>query len=129
MKYKILLLLLLTSVSIYLVFQHVYQDHKNIAYQDAKHRITSDLLLYHYSEKPDLANDLYLNQILELKGVVKSVADDLIILHPGVVCKLDNDFHPNNIKSMDSVVIKARCIGFDDLFGEVKMDKTIINRQ
>ena len=129
MKYKILLLLLLTSSSIYLVFQYVYQDHKNIAHQDAKHQITSDLLLYHYSENSDLANDLYLNQILELKGVVKSVADDFIILHPGVVCMLGNNFQPNNIKSMDSVVIKARCIGFDDLFGEVKMDKTVINKQ
>ena len=127
MKNKILFTLALLTTSIYLVFQYVYQDHRDLTAQEAKYQITSDMLFNHYTKNPDLANDLYLNQVIELKGILKARSEDIIILQPGVVCKLDRNSYQNNIKKTDSIKIKGRCIGFDDLFGEVKLDHTVIN--
>ena len=127
MKIKALVFLLVLTLIAYFSYNYVYQEHRNIFIEKTRYHLTSDSLFNHFKNKQTEANSLYINQIIELKGVVNSISNDLLILHPGVVCKLDSNFVFSEISPNDSIKLKGRCIGFDDLFMEVKMDKIINN--
>jgi len=127
MKHKILITLLFISTSIYLSYQYVYQDRTDMVSKKTAYYLTSDRLFFQFTDNQNLANDTYLNQTIELKGKVNTISNGEIILSPGIICRLDSNFMQPKIHPSDSIKIKGRCIGFDDLFGEVKMDYVIIN--
>ena len=127
MKIKILITLILLTLIAYFTYNCIYQEHRNIRTENAIYHLSSDSLFHHFKNNQTEANHLYINQIIELKGLVKSISNDLILLHPGIACALDSNFVLGKIKINDTLQLKARCIGFDELFGEVKMDKSVNN--
>lgn len=127
MKIRVLISLTLLILIAYFSYDYIYQEHRNIDTEKAQHHLTSDSLFHHFKNKQTEANHLYTNQIIELKGLVKSISKDLILLHPGIACVLDSNFVITEIRVNDTIQLKARCVGFDDLFLEVKMDQATNN--
>ena len=61
---------------------------------------------------------------IEAISVVESPAieSDFIVIKPSIVCVLDSNFSVSQLTIGDSLNLKGRCVGFDELFMEVKMD-------
>ena len=127
MKNKILVAFTFISLAAYLSYQYVYQEGVNVISEKTQFQLNSDSLYTHFSSNLDWANQTYSNQIIEVSGVVKSTSKNLLILNPGIVCKLDSNTVISEIQLNDTIEIKGRCLGFDDLFEEVKIDKVIID--
>jgi len=127
MKIKALISLVVLMLIAYFSYNYIYQQHRNVLLEKARYTLTSDSLFNHFKNNQTEANGLYINEIIKLKGVVKNISNTQLILHPGVVCKIDSNFVLSGINPNDSLELKGRCLGFDDLFLEVKMDKTINN--
>ena len=127
MKIKALISLVVLMLIAYFSYNYIYQQHRNVLLEKARYTLTSDSLFNHFKNDQTEANGLYINEIIELKGVVKNISNKQLIIHPGVVCKVDSNFVLSGINPNDSVELKGRCLGFDDLFLEVKMDKTTTN--
>ncbi|MEZ7838042.1 MAG: hypothetical protein QMC03_04035 [Flavobacteriales bacterium] len=105
----------------YFGYQYMYQEHRNILKEKASLSITSTELYKAFST-PSHSNTEYINAIIEFQGILTSVEKDLIVIQPNIVCKLDSNFSSANLNAGDTLLLKGRCIGFDDLFMEVKMD-------
>lgn len=127
MKNKILVAFTFISLAAYLSYQYVYQEGVNVISEKTQFRLNSDSLYTHFSSNLDWANQTYSNQIIEVSGVVKSTSKNLLILKPGIMCKLDSNTVISEIQLNDTIEIKGRCLGFDDLFEEVKIDKVIVD--
>lgn len=106
---------------------YLYKDHRNIEKEEVSARINSKELLSEFSNSQDSANLKYLNQVIEIQGKVTEVSDSTLVLDSLVFCsfdkKIDLGIKGNNIR------VKGRCLGFDELFGEVKFDQCNVVKQ
>ena len=126
MNKKLLFCLIIFSLGLYVSYKYVYQEHRNIYIEEPKYILTSDSLFHHFSINQKEANQIYINQILKIKGVINTVSENQIILYPGIVCLLDNNYKITGVLSKDTIELKGRCVGFDDLFFEVKIDQATL---
>lgn len=120
---KILFYLIIFSLGLYISYRYVYQEHRNIYIEEPKYILTSDSLFNHFNINQKEANQIYINQILKIKGGVNTISENQLILYPGIACLADSNIKINGVLPKDTIEIKGRCIGFDDLFLEVKMDQ------
>ena len=126
MNKKLLFCLIIFSLGLYVSYKFVYQEHRNIYLEEPKYILTSDSLFHHFSINQKEANQIYNNQILKIKGVINTVSENQLILYPGIACLSDRIIKINEVLLKDTIEIKGRCVGFDDLFLEVKMDQITI---
>src|SRR5690606_40173556 len=105
----------------------LYQGHRDISREKALFQISSENLINEFRQDVASANARYLNQTIEVKGRITESADSTLTLEPGVFCtfpqKLKNELDDKE------VTVKGRCIGFDDLFEEVKLDQCTFKQQ
>ena len=123
MNKKLITCLILFSIGLYASYRYVYQEHRNIYIEEPKYILTSDSLFHHFKINQKEANQIYINQIIKIKGIINTVSKNQLILHPGIACLVDSINKINGVVPNDTIEIKGRCIGFDDLFLEVKMDQ------
>lgn len=106
------------------MYGYLYKGARDIRNEDAKYIVTSLRLLNDFTDNTEGANKKYLNATLEVKGVVTQVSDSVLMLDSTIFCGLNYPLK-NNILNR-SVTVKGRCIGFDELFNEVKLDECSI---
>lgn len=126
-KIKLFLGLCFSILGATLVYNYVYQEHRDIQIEPAAFNLSSSTFFKEFSENEEASNAKYINQIISVSGALSSITETQIVLIPGIVCQLDSSFPILNIQLGDTVHLKGRCIGFDDLFMEVKMDKARLN--
>ena len=103
------------------------KPHKNFEESQPEFTIGSKDLIILYQNNPNNANNRYLDKILLLTGVVTDIEKNLIILDNGIVCTLDpSQVITKNIRLGNTISIKGRCIGYDDLLEEIRIDHSLI---
>ncbi|HSD06222.1 OB-fold protein [Flavobacterium sp.] len=123
----VIVLLLMISVGIYLYYGVVFKEARNIALEMPDSNITATTLLKEYDANPKEADLVYLNKTIEITGLITKKTDSVLILENTVFCLFTKKI--KNIPKNNIVTIKGKCIGYDDLFQEVKLDQCIISKQ
>ncbi len=113
-----LAVVLLIAIGTYFYLNH---DHRKIETEKSAFALTSESLVSAFQTNPTEANQKYLNKTIEISGSVTEQSDSTLTLDPGVFCFFSDpiDFESNQ----KDVTVKCRCIGYDELFGEVKLDQ------
>ena len=86
---------------------------------------TKDIIA-EFTANTDAANKKYLDKPVAVTGLVSSVKDKEVILDGTVNCGFISA--DSTIKKDQSVTIKGRIVGYDDLLGELKLDQCSINK-
>ena len=116
-----------TLFSTIVIFAIVYfsfnKPHKNFVKAPLDYTIQSTELFQKYQVDVSNANTSFLDKILLIKGTIKEISSNMIILDGNIVCS----FNPPQtidpiLKLTDKISIKGRCIGYDDLLEEVRID-------
>ena len=94
--------------------------------EEASHQITSNELIEFYERSTDSANAVYLDHVVLIEGEVVEVDTASITIAPGVFCHFHSEADLSSVSAGDVVKIKGRIVGYDDLFGEVRMDNCSI---
>lgn len=119
---KLTIFLLLFSAAAVAIYFYVYQDHRDVAATDASATFTSDSLQAVFTDS-DPANDVKtLNAVILVKGTVTSTADSTIVLDHKIYVQLQKK---TTFRENQEVTVKGRCLGYDDLLEEVKIDQAI----
>ena len=64
---------------------------------------------------------MYLNKVIQISGVISSIEDSCSsIINESVFCSFKTSFE---MIEGEEIIIKGRCIGYDDLFDQVTLDK------
>ena len=119
-----LLSFLAVSTTIYFIWN---KPHKNYFNAPVDISIEGTKLNEYYQNDLMDANLKFLDKILLVSGPVTKLNSRLVIIGGNIVCSLDSSHVlDTSIKLYDEISVRGRCIGYDDLFEEVRIDHCFI---
>lgn len=129
MKKKVFILAIILIVIGFGTYKYIYKDHRDIAKEEANYTVTVQEIFSAFTTNDSLANAKYLDKTVALRGKISNIDfDNKIITVDEKLSARFNEKLPQNIKSQDSINLKGRVVGFDDLLEEIQMDQcTIVN--
>ena len=110
------IVLILMAIGFY---YYAYKDHRDIATEGAVYTDTAVAIKDSIVQN----NEAFLNQTVEVLGVVTSLEDNNITLDDALVAQFEN--RPA-AQLNQQLTLKGRCIGYDDLFEVVVIDQAMI---
>ena len=118
---KIVFALIVLVLGVYFGYNYMYQDHRNIESEVAVVSISATELVTYFNENN---SEKVLNKTVQVSGKITEIDTNNITLDDQVQCNFDSIL--NNLKINESITIKGRCIGFDELFEVAKIDQSSI---
>ena len=116
------LLLICAAIS---VFQHyLFRPSRNIGSEVPQFQMSADRLINAYNTNAQKADSLYLNKTIEITGIATNVKDSVIQIDTSVFCLFDEKIRTDLIGK--KIIVKGKCIGYDELFQEIKLDQCTI---
>jgi len=105
----------------------MYQDHRNIATENAQFKKKSTELIEEYQRDVQIATTKYLDKTIEIEGSVTAIDLSNFTLNNAIICYTDS-LTMRKIKLASSIKVKGRSIGYDELLEYIKFDQiTLIN--
>lgn len=129
MRRKIIIIAVIAVVLLagtWLYKGYLYKDVRNISSEAPAVTLTAAALMQQYTNNQQTANAAFLNKTIEITGAVTQAADSTITLNTNVVCSFDRK--ANALVTGKTVTVKGRCIGYDELFNEIKLDQCTIKQ-
>lgn len=121
-------LLITVAAGIYFYYGILFKESRNIASETPDYSIAAIQLLEDYNADPKRADSLYLNKTIEITGIATKKTDSVITVQNSIFCLFKQPAKETAVNK--TVTIKGKCIGYDELFQEVKLDQcTLINKQ
>lgn len=126
MKKVLLIFLIAATVIALITYFYVYKEHRDVAETDATASYTAAALLAVFQDA-DVENDKRaLDQVINITGTVTSQQDSMLTLENAVFIQMQK---PMKLELNKQVTVKGRCMGYDDLLQEIKIDQAIIEKQ
>lgn len=124
-KYTILsvVLLLLLIVGGVIGYNYVYQDHRDIESESSKVEISGNELLERFKNNDGQS---LLNETITVTGTVTKAEENAVTVDESVYATFSHENKRPDLN--ESVSIKGRCIGYDELFEIVKLDQCSIQK-
>ncbi len=94
---------------------------RDLSQETAVYTITSKEIVEEFTTNTASANKKYLEKAVAVAGIVTHKIENEIILDNGVVCTLKEE--NKAIKVNQSITLKGRVVGYDDLMQEIKLDQ------
>ncbi|GLB50516.1 OB-fold protein [Neptunitalea lumnitzerae] len=104
-------------------YLYIYQGHRDVSSEKPEVTISALTLQTELVENPDASLEKYLDKVIEVSGKVTEMADSTLVVDNSVFCSFAN---LPMVKVNDAVIVKGRCIGYDELFEQVKLDQCLI---
>ena len=125
-KIKITLFALITIILIgSFAYNYVmYGGSRNLTTETTNFNVTSAAITSEFTTNIEEANKKYLEKAVAIKGKITAFNGSEIILDENVICNLKNQ--DSSIKKDQTVIVKGRIVGYDDLMGDLKMDQCFV---
>jgi hypothetical protein len=123
MRNKIIFSLILVF-GIIIAYNYMYPDHRSISEETVSYTLDADSLFNEFTEDSQQAELKYLDQTIIVSGVITSINANSVTISN----KIYGQFETLNsdLKVNDPIAVKGRCIGYDDLLEEIKLDQCSI---
>lgn len=127
-KFKLLLGsvvgLLLSIIALYF---YMYQSHRDIASENVAFTTSVSELSQRFINNPDSSTTIYADQTISIYGNVTALdlKQNSITLDYKLIALVTKE-EIGKVKNGDLVKVKGRFIGYDELFGELRMDQCIV---
>ncbi len=127
MKKKVFISVIILIVVAFAAYKYVYRQHRDIASEEANFITTVQDVFGSFTANDSLANAKYLDKTLALRGKITEVdfTDKIVTVDEKLSARF-TDKLPENLKPQDSINLKGRLVGFDDLLEEIQMDQCTI---
>lgn len=128
MKKKIIVILGILLIGLFLTYRYIYKSHRDISSEEADFTLTTATILNDYQTDEKKANAKYSDKTIIVKGKISEIdlATKSVVLDGklyGMMAAMDA-----TLKVNDSVSLKGRFLGYDELLEEMKMDQITINK-
>lgn len=102
----------------------MYGGARNLTTEKTNFTITSKAIASEFSTSIETANKKYLEKAVAIKGKITASNGNEVILDENVICTFKNQ--DLSIKKDQTVTVKGRVVGYDDLLGELKLDQCFV---
>jgi hypothetical protein len=113
---------LVVAISINYVFNGGTRD---LATEEVAFTVSSKDIIGEFTSNVIIATNKYSDKAISISGKVTAVSDSIVTLDNTIICNFK--IPDTNIKNDQSINVKGRLVGFDDLMGELKLDQCSIN--
>ncbi|TBX69211.1 hypothetical protein EZL74_07480 [Flavobacterium silvisoli] len=122
-KTKVLVfIIIIIAIGFFSVRYYVYHGgQRDIQSEETAFTVTSSSIVAEFTSNTEASNKKYLEKPVAISGTVTSVNAAGVILDNTVNC-IFATANPA-VKVNQKVIVKGRVVGFDDLFGELKLDQ------
>ncbi len=127
-KVKIIGVLFVIALIIgFSVFNYVFHGGaRDLATEDAAFTVTSNDIIAEFAANVPAATKKYSDKAIAVSGIVTAVSDSIVTIDNTIICNFKSP--DTTIKNEQTITIKGRLVGFDDLMGELKLDECSINK-
>lgn len=123
----IAIFILVIGVIAIVAYNYIYQDHRDISSEKPAYSISAEELTQQFETNEGNATALYLNNTIQIEGTLTSINGQSLVVDNVVFLALNaGETIPNQNKINKQIRLKGRCIGYDNLLGEVKLDQAIL---
>jgi flagellar basal body-associated protein FliL len=120
----ILIVILVIAASGVGVYNYVFHGGaRDLASEETKYTVSSKQITDEFTANADVANKKYLEKAVAIKGTITEVNATSVIVDNTIICNLKSKNAA--IKKNQTVTIKGRVVGYDDLMGELKLDQCL----
>ena len=116
------LIIFLILVLLLIGYNYLYQDHRDIQNENPEFVLTAEEIKQNFLNNSEIASSKYLNKTIVVSGKITELNKSDLTLNGSIFCKFNEEFGAQ-IRVSDIVKIKGRCIGYDDLLEEIKLDQ------
>ncbi|WP_290699889.1 hypothetical protein [Lacinutrix sp.] len=128
MKKKLQLIFVAIIIASFFAYNYIYQDHRNISNESAVFTTDSKSLSDEFKNNIQDSETKYLNKTIVIKGEVSEINTTDLTLNDLIFCSFSQSMSTGLLQLNKQITIKGRCIGYDDLLEQVKLDQcTLIN--
>jgi len=122
---KVVFILLVILCVLFLSYNYLYHEHRDISNEKAVFSITGTKILQDFSVDESKANFKYLDKTVAVKGKITSIdaLNKTIIIDEKVFVLLKKTVE---VKQNEVITIQGRVIGYDSLLEEIKIDQAEI---
>ena len=123
LQYGILILLLVA----FGLFRYVYQNHRTISSEKAKYQLSISALEKEFIANDSLATLKYQDQTLEIKAKITAIDKEnrAAVLDNSLFASFTESL-PENLNVGQTILIKGRFLGYDELLEEFKIDQCVV---
>jgi len=104
------------------------RPHRDVGAEAARHKMVPEELQMALAKGDSTAKE-YLDAVVELFGVVNEDDGKRVVLEGGVIAAWDTSRAHRPLEEGELLRLKGRVTGYDDLFGEVRMDGLVIVKE
>lgn len=127
MKYKVVLFILVVIIAIVGLYRYAYQDHRDISTEKSDFQLTTQELGQEFLTNDSLANHKYADKTVEIVGKITAMdSSSLTVMLDEKLSAILLDSVMPKLRLEDSITIKGRFVGYDDLLEEFKVDQVTI---
>lgn len=128
-KVKIIGVLFVIALIIgFSVFNYVFHGGaRDLATEDTAFTVTSKDIIAEFAANVPGATKKYSDKAIAVSGIVTAVTDSIVTIDNTIICNFKSP--DTTIKNEQTITIKGRLVGFDDLMGELKLDQCSINKK
>jgi hypothetical protein len=119
----LLVAVLLIGISINYVFHGGARD---LATEELEFTVNSKDITAEFASNVTKATQKYSDKAIAVSGKVTAVSDSIVTIDNSIICNFKTP--ETSIKNEQSITVKGRLVGFDDLMGELKLDQCSINK-
>jgi hypothetical protein len=120
MRSKIIVVLI-SVVGIIFAYNYLYPDHRSISEESVSYTLDAESIFNEFKADYNLTGSKYLDQTIVVSGIITSIDIKSITISNKIYCQFET--LNTDLKVNDPVAVKGRCIGFDDLLEEIKLDQ------
>ena len=129
MRKKLLVIVVSLSLIAFIGYKYMYKSHRDISSETVTYSV-SVLDVYTAFQKNDsLANVKYLDKTIEIYGKITNIdlQNKIITVDQKLLARFTMGL-PSNLKLQNSITLKGRVVGYDDLLEEIQMDQCSIKQ-
>lgn len=129
-KIKLVYALLISVVTASaFVYFYVYKEHRDISLEQPDYELSAKDLIFQFSSNKEVSSNKYVDQTISIYGKITSLdlKASTIIIDDKIVAVLLQD-QVQKFSVGKGIKIKGRLVGYDDLFEEIKMDQSSIDK-
>lgn len=119
----VLVIVIFGAATVYYLFN---KPHRDLVAEEAEIEMSAADLSASYEKDAEQANALYLDKVVQVQGNITEFEDYAIVLNDVIYCSMDSSSVKGQPKNGMPALIKGRVIGYDELFGQVKLDNCVL---
>lgn len=127
MRKKIIIALVLILALAFVAYKYMYKSHRDISTETVTYSETVTQVYNAFQKNDSLANAKYLDKTIEIYGKITNIdsPNKIITVDEKLIARFTNSV-PKGLKLQNTITLKGRVVGYDDLLEEIQMDQCTI---